>query len=117
MPGSPGWGPNGSPLMVAVKITSADKQALPSGIRMERVWVLYGEESWEVSDLRGRKPGQDGDNEGWIRCSTLPVCEVTVRDGPKWGPGVDVDVVVRLSDSEGRTYLLQAPNQKIQHSI
>lgn len=111
MPGA--WGPDGSPLMVVVKVAGADKQPLPSGVRMDRVWVLYGEQSWEVSDLRGRKAGQDRDTDSWINCSDSSVCEITVRGGPKWGPGVYVDVVVRLTDSKGQHYFVQAPNQYV----
>jgi hypothetical protein len=112
----PGWGPDGSPMMVALKVTSADKQPLPSGVRMDRAWVLFGEQSWEVSDLRGRIAGQDHDKDLWINCPVSPVCEVTVRGGPKWGPGVYVDVVVRLTDREGREHFLQAPNQYVLRS-
>src|ERR1041385_8517202 len=42
MPGM--WNAGGSPLMIAVKIISADQQPLPTGIRVDRVWVLYGEQ-------------------------------------------------------------------------
>ncbi|HKR21953.1 MAG TPA: hypothetical protein VJS17_05120 [Pyrinomonadaceae bacterium] len=101
---------HGSPLMVAVKLTSADKEALPN-VRMERVWVVFGEQVWEVSNLRG--PGQDRDKDTWINCSKIPECQVTVRDGPQWGPEVFVDVIVRLKDSEGKEHLLRAPKQKV----
>lgn len=104
---------DGSPLMVAVKITSDDKQPLPSGLRIHRVWVLYGEQSWEVSDLRSGKPGQDLDKDSWMPCAVTPVCEATVRGGPRWGPGVYVDVVVRFTDSDGKEHFLQAPNQYV----
>lgn len=107
------FGGGGTGLMVAFKVTSADKQPLPSGIRMERAWVLFGEEVWEVSDLRGGKAGQSQNKDAWIKCPNSPWCEITVRDGPKWGPGVYVDVVVRLTDSEGKQYLIQAPNQYV----
>jgi hypothetical protein len=33
-------GPEGSPMMIAFKVTSADKQPLPSGLRLDRAWVL-----------------------------------------------------------------------------
>jgi len=38
---------------------------------------------------------------------------VVARNGPKWGPGVEVDVVVRLRDAAGHGVLLQAPGQLI----
>ena len=110
-PGS--MGGDGSPLMVAFKVTSDDKQALPNGLRMERAWVLFGEEVWEVSNLRGGNARQGEAKDTWIKCPNSPVCEVTVQGGPKWGPGVYVDVVLRLSDKEGKQYLLQAPNQYV----
>jgi len=103
-------GNGGSPLMVAVKIASDDKQPLPSGIRMDRVWVLYGEQSWDVA-VRGRIPGQDQDM--LIKCPNSPVCEISVRGGPMWEPGVYVDVVLRFIDSAGKEYFLQAPNQRV----
>src|SRR5512132_123588 len=32
--------PNGSPMMVGLKVFTADKEPLPSGIRIDRAWVL-----------------------------------------------------------------------------
>ena len=107
----PGMWPDGRPLMVAFKVTSADKQPLPSGLRMHRAWVLFGEQVWEVSNLGG--PKQDHDNDSWIKCPDSPVCEISVTGGPTWSPGVYVDVVVRLTDKEGREHFLQATHQLI----
>jgi hypothetical protein len=106
-------GANGSPLMVALKLSTADKQPLPSGIRMDRAWVLFGEEAWEVSYLRDRLVDRDYDKSAWINCANLSACQTTLRDGPRWGPGVSVDVVVRFTDREGKHHFLQAPNQNI----
>jgi hypothetical protein len=61
--------------------------------------------------LRGRKAGQDKDSP--INCPASPVCEISVRGGPKWGPVVYIDVVLRLIDSKGQEYFLQAPNQYV----
>lgn len=104
-------GVEGSPMMIAFKIISDDNQPLPSGLRMERAWVLFGEQVWEVSNLRGPKADQDREKDSWIKCPVAPVCEVSVSGGPKWGPGVYVDAVMRLTDREGREYFLQAPHQ------
>jgi len=112
MPGA--WpAPDGSPMMVGLKVATSDKKPFPSGVRMDRAWVLFGAQMWEVADLRGRLKGRLYNADSWITCSDSPVCEVTARDGPKWGPGVYVDVVVRLTDKEGRHYLLQAPKQYV----
>ena len=112
MPG-PSTSGDGTPLMVGLKVATADKQAFPSEVRMDRAWVTFGEQVWETTAFRSsRKPEDDG----WIKCSPTPVCEATVRNGPKWGPGVYVDVVVRLTDAAGRHYLIKAPKQLIQRS-
>ena len=111
---SPGIGTMGDrSLSVAVKITSADNQPLQVGLRMQRAWILFGEQVWEVSNLRGGKPGQDEVKDSWIGCGNGPECQVSLRGGPMWEPGVYIDVVLRLTDSEGKAYLIQAPNQKI----
>src|SRR5919106_5140835 len=81
MPGA--WRPDGSPLMVGFRFTAADKKPLPRGVRVDRAWVLFGEEVWEVSDLRNRIKDQDHAEESWINCSHTPMCEITLRDGPK----------------------------------
>ena len=114
MPGA--WGPDGSPLMVVLKVTSTERQPLPKGLRLDHAWVLFGEESWEVSDLRGRLGPRNEDQDLWINCSASPACQVTLRNGPKWGPRVRVDVVVHLTDSAGKEYFLQAPNQYVVRS-
>ena len=105
--------PKGSPLMVALKIASSDKKPLPSGVRIVRAWVLFGEQMWEVTDFRAGTNGPRPNNEGWVSCAESPVCEVTARGGPRWGPGVEVDVVLRLTDKEGHYHLLRAPKQSI----
>ena len=109
MPGAAN-GPDGSPMMVGLKVATTDKKPFPSGVRLDRVWVLFGEQVWETSKLRDQN-GPSYDKDSWINCSDSPVCEVTVRNGPKWGPGVLVDVVVRLTDREGQHQLLKAPKQ------
>ena len=114
MPGA--WGPDGSPLMVVLRVSTADKGPFPLGIRVDRAWVLFGEQTWEVSALRGPISAKDSKQDSWIQCSDKPVCEITLRDGPKWGPGVFVDVVIRLTDSEGHYHLVKAPKQLIQRT-
>jgi len=118
MPGI--WsGPDGSPMMVGFKVATSDKKPLPSGVRADGAWVLFGEQIWEISDLRrnvARIPDNKDSSEKWINCPASPVCKFTVRDGPKWGPGVFVDVVVRLTDKEGGQHLLRAPKQYVNRS-
>ena len=106
-------GPIGErPLMVVVKVATSDKQPFPSRVRIDRIWVLFGEEIW-ASDYRGRSQDPSDTKEDWIYCSDSPVCEASARGGPLWRPGVLVDVVVRLLDKEGKHHLIQVQRQTI----
>jgi hypothetical protein len=110
---------DGKPMIAVFKVATSDKKSFPSGIRIERAWVLFGEQMWETSDFReqiGGPANNKDSSEKWINCSDATVCEAVARGGPKWGPGVFVDVVVRLSDREGRQHLLQAPKQYVQRT-
>ena len=110
---APGSGDSDRSLMVGLKVATSDKQAFPGGVRLDRAWVLFGEQIWEVPPFRGRL--KDSPNkERWIKCSDSPVCEApSARGGPMWSPGVLVDVVLRLIDKEGQHHLIQAPRQYI----
>jgi hypothetical protein len=114
MPGA--WpGPDGSPMMVVLKVATFDKKPFPSGVRMDQAWVLFGEQMWQTSEFRAQAKGTPN-KDSWMYCSDSPVCEATAREGPKWGPEVLVDVVVRLTDKEGRHYLLRVPKQCVKAS-
>ena len=111
---SPGaWDYKGRPLKLGLKVATTDKKAFPGGVRVGRAWVLFGEQIWEASDLRSRPRGLSDNNEAWINCSVSPECIIPTRDGPQWGPGVSVDVVVQLIDKEGKRHLIQAQKQYI----
>jgi hypothetical protein len=110
-PSSP---PDGTPMMAVFKVATSDKKPFPSGVRMDRAWVLFGEQMWETSKFRAQVKRPPDGKDSWVNCPHSPVCEADARDGPKWGPDVFVDVVVRLIDKEGRHHLLQAPKQCVQ---
>lgn len=99
MPISP---PDGKPLGVVLQVTTEDTVEVPAAVRADLVWVLNGGENWSAVP-REERP----------RSETSPVYELVARDGPKWGPGITVDVVIRLRDADGRTFLLRAPKQDI----
>jgi hypothetical protein len=114
----PGIAPmiDGKPMIAVLKVATYDKKSFPSGVRIDRAWVLFGEHMWETSEFREHAEGLTNNkdsHEGWVNCPDSPVCEAVARGGPKWGPGIFVDVVVRLTDREGRHYLLQARKQYV----
>lgn len=94
--------PDGKPLIGALQVTASDGSAVPEGVRADAVWLVMGTEVW-LGTPREERP----------RTETAPVYELVARDGPKWGPGVNVDVVIRLRDGTNRDVLLRAANQPI----
>jgi hypothetical protein len=98
MPISP---PDGKPLGGVLRIKTENGTPVPAGIVVTASWILFNSETWSAS-VEQRPRAETGRNY-----------EVIVRDGPKWGPDVMVDVVVRVRDSVGAESLLRAPEQVI----
>ena len=95
--------PNGQPLVVVVKASPSDTMPLPSALAIDRVWVLNGKEQWSSApEPATREPA----------ASRL---ETAVRGGPKWGPGIKVDVVVRLKQGK-QTWLVRAAGVEIKRT-
>jgi hypothetical protein len=99
MPISP---PDGESLIAVLQVRTEDGE-VPSTVRADMVWVLNGADTWSTAP-----------REEHSRQETAPVYELVARDGPKWGPGITVDVVVRLHEAGGRDSLLRAANRLIQ---
>jgi hypothetical protein len=98
MPISP---PDGKPLTAVVYVTVADAGPLPSSISVDALWVVNGNQTWAAWLL---------DDPGERRADRITKI---ASNGPKWGPGVYVDVVVRVFDAAHNAFLLRAPNQWI----
>lgn len=104
MPISP---PDGKPLRAVVTIKPVDAEYLPPGIDADQVWVIYRQEIWSqpLESVSGTVPQE-----------RLKILEKVARDGPKWGPGVYVTVVVQIRDPQGKTHLLKAERQFIERT-
>jgi hypothetical protein len=98
MPISP---PDGKPLGGVLRIKTETGTPVPTSIVVSASWILFNSEMWSASV------------EQRPRAETPPNYEVIVQGGPKWGPDVMVDVIVRLRDSAGAESLLRAPKQLI----
>ena len=86
--------PDGQPLAVVVRLP--DQMGTVS---VERIWVIFGDQLWSADTEQ--VPG----TRDWV-----------ARGGPKWGPGVGVDVVARLREAGGREVLIRAPDRLIQRT-
>lgn len=66
--------PNGAALAVNVRPV-----VTPGLVGIERIWVVNGDQVWSV------RPSRRKDSNDWV-----------ANGGPKWGPGIDVVVVLRV---------------------
>lgn len=99
--------PDGRPLVAVITLTTADSSQFPASASADALWIVYNNQIWKsyftsepIGD-RLQRPYQ------YARIA---------REGPKWGPFVFVDVVVRVYDSHGNAQLLHAPHQWIGRS-
>lgn len=102
MPISP---PDGKPLIAIFWVYSADSTALPHGLRVEAGWIVNGERVWDTF-LEEPETGQQAPYE----------VERVARNGPKWGPHIGVDAVVRLREADGTKHLLRVSGQTIERT-
>lgn len=98
-PSSP---PDGQPLVAVLRVETIDGTPIPSTLSADSAWVYNGARVWAASVVEEQPRGADAS-----------FFEVIARNGPKWGPGIEVDVVVRLRDAAGEVVLLQAPRHLI----
>ena len=94
--------PDGKPLLALVRIKGAGGTVLPATLKADSVWIVNGELAW-VASLREEQP----------RGPDLSFFEAMARDGPKWGPGITVDVVVRLRNVSGQRVLVRVGGQMV----
>lgn len=94
--------PDGKPLTALVNIIETGSRAIPTDLKADSIWVMNGDEIWGTLFSSETRPE-----------NSPHILEKIARDGPKWGPDIAVDVVVRLVDSNEKTYLLRADDQMI----
>ena len=91
--------PNGQPLAAVLKVLASDMMPLPADLAIDHVWVLNGEKQWSAT---ADQP------QGGREQSAATYLEEAVHGGPKWGPGIKVDVVVRLKrGKQKQTWLVR----------
>ncbi len=90
---------NGSGMFCVSKLTEVDGAPILSTIELIKHYVIKGDEIWTADYVEVRK---DRDH----------ILEGVVKEGPKWGPDIEVDVVIEFENS-GTTYRILAASQRI----
>jgi hypothetical protein len=96
MPISP---PNGKPLISINWLILTDSTVIPDNIELKQQYVIFGDSIWIA------------DYDNVTRQSPDYKQEKVSRNGPKWGPNVNVDVIAKITDSKAnRDYYLKREN-------
>ncbi len=90
---------DGRPLICINKLTEADSLPIATGISLRKQYVIKGNQIWAARHTE-------------VRDHADHVLEGVVRDGPKWGPDIDVDVVCEF-EFRGNIYRIIARSQPI----
>ena len=102
--------PDGESLVAILKVSPSDMMPLPVDLAIDHVWVLNGEKQWSAAVDQPGGPGQSTSGQ-----SPATHLEQSVRGGPKWGPGIKVDVVARLRQGK-QTWLVRAAGVEIKRT-
>lgn len=97
----PGGSGEGSDLMVNLQLRSLDAAPPPAGLVVDSAWVRSTEGLWATApDDESRPDFPNG-------------LDLMLRGGPKWKPGQDLDVLVRLRLPSGETRYVVARRQPL----
>ena len=90
---------DGSKLFCTSKLTDVDQLSIPTSINLNKLYVIKGDEIWKANYSETNR------NVNYI-------LEGLAKDGPKWGPDIEVDVVCEFENS-GTVYRILAKSQWI----
>lgn len=96
--------PDGHRLIAIFYVVTSDSSDIPTGLAATTGFVIDGDDVW-ATRFTGEEPAPSENQP-------FQLVEFA-RDGPKFGPDVTVDAVVRLADGTGQQFLLRAENQYI----
>jgi hypothetical protein len=91
--------PDGKMLICINFLTDVGSKPLPGNIKLLRQHIINENEIWTADYFEVRSPQEH-------------ILEGVVRNGPKWGPGIKVDVVCEF-EYAGKTHRILAKEQMI----
>jgi len=95
--------PNGKPLIALVYIETVDSSLISSSVNAEAIYIVYNNQMWKSFFSEENLPPSE--------YKLFRIVKIA-RDGPKWGPRIYVDVIVRIKVGNNY-YLLRANKQYI----
>jgi hypothetical protein len=107
--------PDGQPLSVGVRLLPVDTDLVTQGLHFERVWVSNGNAVWTVPSRDSAVYAASEKDHGGVGERVLTCLDTWLHGGPKWGPGIKVDVVARLRQGQ-ETFLVRAAEVEIKRT-
>ncbi len=92
------------PIIGIIKIETVDSSAITGDIDSDGVYIVYKGDVWRSH--YDKDPPPDHPDSAPFRLLKI------MRNGPKWGPKIYVDVIVRII-AGGNLYFLRASNQYV----
>jgi hypothetical protein len=99
---------SGRPMIASLKIKTIGSSQFPIDVTADLAWFILG--TGEQAQIWETPIVEEGSRQSDIGCNYI---KVMARNGPKWEPHVNIEVVVQLRNSKEQTVLLQAKHQKI----
>ncbi|MDI6763408.1 MAG: hypothetical protein QME83_10320 [Thermodesulfobacteriota bacterium] len=93
---------DGHPLIALIRVVERDLKTIPEGVKLNYLWVINRKEVWATTFSDEPRPP-----------TPSYMLERVGRGGPKWGPHIQVNVVVGLRMESGKLRLLRAADQWI----
>lgn len=90
----------GRPLAAVLRLR-ARGEPVSRAVRVDSAWVIWGDQVWATAPTADAPSGGD--------------MELLARGGPRWPPGTEVDVVVRLRERNAYAFL-RAARQRIRRT-
>lgn len=93
----------GSDLMAVITVSEKNLLTIPANINASFLWIINIDEIWGTmfsNEVSAPTPAHQ--------------LERIARGGPKWNTGINVDVVILVTDGTDKEYLLKAPAQLIE---
>ena len=90
---------NGGSMICVNSLTEKDSLSISGSIKLIKQYVIKENEVWAADYTEITKPNPY-------------IIKGVVRDGPKWGPNIEVDIVCEFEQT-GKIYRILAASQKI----
>ncbi len=92
-------------LIAIAQVCRSDSLEIPQSLHLKRIWVFHGRERWFA---------QLGEERQHVHGNFC--LEAVARDGPKWEPGANVEVVIGFTVGDSERYLIRTATTKIERT-